>query len=459
MTFASARLGSPIRECLATQNGLHRKARQLYFGRIGYVAQPKADKRGEFFVRAEVLESAHGICSLHLPNSAVRDYFYFFTPTPPGQRPPTLYEVLRTRATATPADLRLSYRICRLEHETESAANPEVRSAERAFNLLAHPDLRSCYDGLLQNLDAPAVFPYGGFGQCVVSGELAEDGATFFVRRLLSYLPDQRRQFRAPLRRIEYRCCALYRDSRRKAEVHISSFRRVGDLEPVEAPGADEDWRHGNFLLSPANTETRTANGIMVSGRPLCPVACGWRCRPQKAGCRSQFNVFGEYHDADRAGLNASSAGTVGSNGTGRPLPPPGIPPDFDIAQFCWKPDYVLLLPTTKNAADNVYLFRDEYIFDCGRDCRRSPSTGARHLHLCQAGDVREFVHKYAPSRDNIREPGQRGTTTGLHRSVMQAVTRDVGSVICVRGSAKRRTIRFRFHDDAGRISPCQSLS
>src|ERR1700731_2656273 len=48
---------SPIRECLATQNGLRRKARQLYFGKIGYVSQPKADKRGERFVRAEVLES------------------------------------------------------------------------------------------------------------------------------------------------------------------------------------------------------------------------------------------------------------------------------------------------------------------------------------------------------------------------------------------------------------------
>ena len=52
---------SPIHEYLATQNGLRRKARQLYFGRIGYVAQPKADKRGEYFVRAEVLESALGI--------------------------------------------------------------------------------------------------------------------------------------------------------------------------------------------------------------------------------------------------------------------------------------------------------------------------------------------------------------------------------------------------------------
>ena len=150
---------SPIRECLATQNGLRRKARQLYFGRIGYVAQPKADKRAEYFVRAEVLDSALGIRALHLPNSAVRDHFYFFTPALPGKRLPTLYELLRTRPTATPADLRLSYRICRLEQESDSAAKPEVRSAERAFNLLAHPELRSCYDALLQDPNAPAVFP------------------------------------------------------------------------------------------------------------------------------------------------------------------------------------------------------------------------------------------------------------------------------------------------------------
>ena len=104
--------GPPIRECLSTQNSLRRKARQLYFGRIGYVAQPKADKREGYFVRAEVLESALGVRSLYLPNTVVRDYFYFFTPTPPGERPPTLYQTLRTRPTATPADLRLSYRWC-----------------------------------------------------------------------------------------------------------------------------------------------------------------------------------------------------------------------------------------------------------------------------------------------------------------------------------------------------------
>src|SRR5262245_41350825 len=42
------RLGSyrsPIAEDLPTQNSLHRNARQLDFGRIGCVTQPRSDKR------------------------------------------------------------------------------------------------------------------------------------------------------------------------------------------------------------------------------------------------------------------------------------------------------------------------------------------------------------------------------------------------------------------------------
>jgi hypothetical protein len=243
---------SPIRECLAAKNGLRQKARQLYFGRIGYAAQPKADKHNEYFVRAEVLESAFGVRSLYLPNSAVRDYFYFFTPTPPGKRPPTLYEVLRTRPAATPADLRLSYRICRLEQESDSAAKPETRWAERAFNLLAHPDLRSCYDALLRDPDAPAVFPYGGFGQCVVSGELAEDGA-FFVRRLLSYLPDQRqRQFRAPLRRVSVAAkkgASLAVE--REPSVRLRSGRRWA-----------QEWRGSDYFFSEAELSSLLTRGV-----------------------------------------------------------------------------------------------------------------------------------------------------------------------------------------------------
>ena len=234
-------LNSPTNEYLAIQNSLRRKARQLYFGRIGYVTQPKTDKRDEYFVRAEVPESGFRIRALHLPNTVVRDYFYFFAEAPSGARGLTLYGLLRAVPTASPADLRLSYRIRRIELDTMEAHSPELQWAERAFNLLAHPNLRSCYDALLQDAAAPALFPYGGFGQCVVAGDLSEDGTAFFARRLLSYRPDQRqRHFRAPLRRVDYlNGYAVYRDSRRKVEVFLDPA-----LLPVGWDPTWNQWKH-----------------------------------------------------------------------------------------------------------------------------------------------------------------------------------------------------------------------
>ena len=406
----------PVRECLATQNGLRRKARQLYFGRIGYVAQPKADKRDEYFVRAEVLESALGIRSIHLPNSAVRDYFYFFTQAPPGKRQPTLYEVLRTQPTATPADLRLSYRICRLEHESDSAAKPEVRNAERAFNLLAHPDLRSCYDALLQGPDAPAVFPYGGFGHCVVSGELAEDGNTFFVRRLLSYLPDQRhRQFRAPLRRIEYfDGRALYRDSRRKAEVYIDP-----SLLPLGWDPTWNQWKHlvatkiGVTATFVQSGKYRNKNGEwdLVRWETALPsrlcVTVPSDAQKALAEARRSYQRFGEYYDAIeqvRMRLQREPLDQRELCDLCRRL---GIPPDFDIAQFCWKPDYdPYFYQQLKKRCQNVYLFRDEYIFDCrAAIVAEVPQLGHATYIFAKASDVREFVNRYATTcRDDIRK-------------------------------------------------------
>src|SRR5215469_9148356 len=41
-------LDSPVDEYLAVQNSVRRKARRLYFGRIGCVTQPKTDTRGDY---------------------------------------------------------------------------------------------------------------------------------------------------------------------------------------------------------------------------------------------------------------------------------------------------------------------------------------------------------------------------------------------------------------------------
>ena len=57
---------SPVCEVLARRSLNGRRSRQLYFSRIGYVTQPKSDKRDQYFVRAEVAASKLGIASLHL---------------------------------------------------------------------------------------------------------------------------------------------------------------------------------------------------------------------------------------------------------------------------------------------------------------------------------------------------------------------------------------------------------
>ena len=74
VTLATARADDPIRELRVVQS-TPRRPTELYFVPIGYVTQPKPDKRDEYFVRAEVTGGRLGIRHLYLPNQAVRDYF------------------------------------------------------------------------------------------------------------------------------------------------------------------------------------------------------------------------------------------------------------------------------------------------------------------------------------------------------------------------------------------------
>src|SRR5258708_14154699 len=232
--------GDTMREVRIVQNTA-RRTKELYFVPIVYVTQPKPDKRGEYFVRAEITDSRLGIRHVYLPNQAVRDYFYFGNRKRAGCEDQTLYDLLRMVPTATPADLRLALKVRLLELQTDTAPKDQTQAVERAFNLLAHPDLRSCYQALLLDSEAPALFPYGGFGALLAAGELSPDRGTFFARKILSFLPDRReRRFRAPLRRIEfYDGYAVYRASRRKAEVL---------LDPISLPLAFDptwnQWRH-----------------------------------------------------------------------------------------------------------------------------------------------------------------------------------------------------------------------
>ena len=134
----------------------------------------------------------------------------------------------------------------------EDAPKAALSAAERAFNILANPELRVCYESLLSNPAAPALFPYGGFGSITVLGDRSRDGQTFFVRRIASFLPESRqRRFRAPLRKFEfYGERALYRDPRRKLEVLVDQ-----SAMPIIWDQTWNQWKH--FL--PTKVEIQAA--------------------------------------------------------------------------------------------------------------------------------------------------------------------------------------------------------
>src|SRR5208337_1862528 len=207
-------------EILVTKNAVAGPNRYIYQAPIGYVSQPKPDKRHQHFVSAEVHRGSLGIGSIFLPCEVLREYFYRLPHTTERVDHPTLYEVLRIPASASPSELRVAFKLRDLELRTAGVRRRERVALERAFNIVGQPELRACYDALLADPEVPAIFPYGGFGSLLVAGEPSLDGETFFARRILAFSPDlRRRRFRVPLRKCDfYDDRALCRDVRRKLE-------------------------------------------------------------------------------------------------------------------------------------------------------------------------------------------------------------------------------------------------
>ncbi len=228
------------------------RGRDLYQAPISYAAQPKADKRERLYVRAEVPTGRLGISSIHLPCEVVRDYFYVATRRQPWERQTSLYDVLRITPTASLAELRVAFSLRQLEFRAAGASNRDSATLERAFNILAQPELRACYDSLLKDSTAPALFPYGGFGSILVAGDRSRDGQTFFATQILSFQPEHwERRFHAPLRNFDfYDDHAIYRDVRRKLEVTLDQSAMpisLGrHLEPVETPVGGQGRVAGN---------------------------------------------------------------------------------------------------------------------------------------------------------------------------------------------------------------------
>src|ERR1700730_7546154 len=405
----------PMRELRVVQSTT-RRPKELYFIPIAYVTKPKPDRRGEYFVRAEINDIRLGISYVYLTNQALRDYFYFGNRRRGGCEEQTLYDLLRMVPTATPADLRLALKVRLLELQADAAPKDQIQAVERAFNLLAHPDLRSCYQALVLDSEAPALFPYGGFGALLAAGGLSPDREAFFARQILSFLPDrQERRFRAPLRKIQfYDGYAVYRDSRRKAEVI---------LDPISLPLAfDPTWNQWRHLVS---TKVGVEATFVKSGKYRLR-AGEWHLVDWETALPSRLKItlpldtqellanalklhhrFGQFFDAIQRIRVRLEQEPLERQELDRICDSLHIPPDFDVAQISWKPDYDwFYYGQLRKRTRKRFLFRDEYIFELERAIVvEVPQQGHATYVFSRPGNLDQWVRDYARTlKDDLRK-------------------------------------------------------
>lgn len=375
LRFALGVQGADMRTQIHVRNtSSHDRRRDALQVGIGYATQPQKDKRGNLFVSAEVVGVGIGVRAIHLHCEALRDYFYVGNRRRAWDRQPSLYELLRVNASATPSELRLAFKLRTLELRAAHSAVGELRVLERAFNILACPELRSCYDALLTDPASPALFPYGGFGSLLMAGDCSRDGTTFYASHILAFLPEQTtRHIRVALRQCTfYSDCAIYRDVRRKCEI---IFDQCG-LPLSWDPGWNQ-WKH--LLGAKVGIRVVFIQSGKYQRRGEAWHLVRWQMAlPSRIDATLPANVAQQINEArhthHRFGQFAEAIGRIRGRTGSAPIERAelrklcaelGIPGDFDVAFITWKADYdAFYYRQLCKRARRLYLFRSEYIFD-----------------------------------------------------------------------------------------------
>jgi hypothetical protein len=408
--------GDAVRtEILITQNAGAGPRRYLYHVPIGYVSQPKQDKRNQHFVSAEVHYGGLGISTVFLPCEVLRDYFYGLPHADDKADHPSLYEILHIPASASPSELRVAFKLRDLELQTAGAFRSQRVALERAFNIVGQPELRACYDALLANSEVPAIFPYGGFGSLFVAGEPSRDGQTFFARRILAFSPDlRRRRFHVPLRKCDfYDDRALCRDVRRKLELWLdpAALHTLWDR-------TWNQWKHllgtkieveGTFVQS-GKYRKRREEWELVTWETALPSRVQVKLPPdfrqQAESAKTTYHRFGQYSRAlDQIRLRLEHR-AVEKTELERMCSQMHLPGDYDVAQISWRPDYdPFFYRQLSRRARRIYLFREEYIFDVEKAVVvETPQLGHATYVFVKPRNMDSFLTLYIRiTKDDIR--------------------------------------------------------
>jgi hypothetical protein len=389
--------------------------RDVYQAPIGYVTQPKEDKRKELFVMAAVRGSRLGVTATSIPCSVVRDHFYVADRRRELNKQPSFYEIIRMPPTAGPAELRLSFKIRQMELQASAAAVNAQRELERAYNILAQPELRACYDALLRDPEAPALFPYSGFGSLLVSGDRSRDGKTFFANRILAFMPElARRRFRAPLRKFEfYSNHAIYRDARRKLELTVDQAAM-----PLIWDQTWNQWKHllgakveiDATFVHTGKFKTKAGVWDLVEWESALPsrmrVNLPANIQEHVVTAKKTFHRFGQYSRAIEQLRLRIDREPVEKRELDRILGQLGVPADFDVAQITWRPDYdPFFYRQLAKRACRLFLFRDEYLFETSAGVAvETPQLGHATYLFTKPASMESFLALYTKvTKEDIR--------------------------------------------------------
>jgi len=403
-------------EVYVHKTSLSGRSRDLYQAPISYATQPKADKRDRLYVRAEVSKGGLGVCSIQLPCGVIRDYFYVNTRGQRREHQTSLYDVLRITPAASRAELRVAFRLRQLELRASATRNGDSATLERAFDILAEPELRACYDLLLKDPATPVLFPYGGFGSILVSGDRSRDGQTIFASQILYFQPEmQERRFHAPLRSFDfYDDRAIYRDARRKLEATLDH-----SAMPIIWDTTWNRWRHllgakvelqGTFVET-GKYQRRNGQWSLNKWETALPsrihVKVPANIAEHTEAARKSYLRFGQFSDAlgqIRARIEREPMGREQLRSLCWDL---GMPGDFDVAQISWQPDYDgFFYQQLCRRARRLYLFRDEYIFDLPRVVAvETPQLGHATYLFAKPQSIEAFLAAYvATTKEAIRQ-------------------------------------------------------
>jgi hypothetical protein len=387
----------------------------IYHAKAGYAASPKLDRREESFVRVHIPGSQIGIEAIHVPCPAIRDYFFVADRTRSLVGQKNFYQLLHLPRDVTSRELRLGYRLRRMELQKENASKAELAALERAYNMLADPNIRVEYDALLRNGMTPVAFPYSGFGSLLMQGERSRDSGVFFANRILAFMPERRRRtVSVPLRKLDYfEDYAILRDRRRKIELLLDR-----ELLPLRWDPTWNRWRHlisatveveGDFIRS-GHYRKRNGEWKLIECETALPsrteAAIPDNLEQEILKARTTHTRFGRYwKQIDRLREHVVAIPTE-RNELARICSGLGLPGDFDVAQITWRPDYdSYYYEHLSKRARTMYVFRDEYIFDLEKAVvAEVPQAGHATYLFRRPPDLTNWVWQYVKStRREIR--------------------------------------------------------